>query len=53
MIWLLDPKLFNYCILVMYAVNTARWAAYGSWGDVAYWSGALWITAAVTWGYTR
>lgn len=50
---LFDPKIFNYVILALYAANAARWAAQGSWGDVAYWSGAFWITSAVTWGYAR
>lgn len=50
---LTDPKIFNYAIMAMYVANAGRWALYGSWGDVAYWAGAAWITAAVTWGYAR
>ena len=46
-----DPRLFNYCIMFLYALNAARWAWAGSWADCAYWVGALWITAAVTFGY--
>lgn len=45
---LLDPKIFNYVILALYALNAGRWAIAGKWGDVAYWLGAFWITAAVT-----
>jgi hypothetical protein len=48
---LLDPKVFNYIILVLYSLNALRWAVEGKWADVAYWSGAFWITAAVTFGY--
>jgi hypothetical protein len=51
--FLLDPKLFNYVILAMYAVNGGRWALEGSWGNAMYWSGAFWITAAVTWGLNK
>lgn len=50
---LLDPRIFNYVILTLYLLNASRWAYQGSWGDVWYWSGAFWITAAVTWGYSR
>ena len=43
---LLDPKLINYLLIALYAANAARWAAYGSWPDAAYWLGALIITLA-------
>lgn len=46
-----DPRLFNYVILTLYALNAARWAIAGKWGDCLYWMGALWITCAVTFGY--
>jgi hypothetical protein len=48
-----DPRLFNYIIISLYAINTVRWAFAGSWGDTLYWAAALQITAAVTWGYHR
>ena len=50
---LLDPKLFNYLLLALYALNALRWAIYGSWGDATYWFGALVITIAVTFGFAR
>ena len=50
---LLDPRAFNFLIMALYLANAARWAVAGSWGDVWYWSGAFWITAAVTFGYSR
>ena len=50
---LTDPKIFNYVIMSLYALNAARWAVSGSWADTVYWAGALWITCAVTWGYVR
>lgn len=46
--WLLDPKIFNYVILVLYALNAGRWAYVGKLGDCMYWIGAFWITASVT-----
>jgi hypothetical protein len=50
---LTDPKAFNYLIMVLYGLNAGRWALAGSWADVAYWTGALWITASVTFGYSH
>ena len=48
---LADPRIFNFVIMCLYALNAVRWALNGSWGDALYWMGALWITCAVTWGY--
>jgi len=50
---LLDPKIFNYVILTLYAANAARWGFAGSWADVCYWLSAFSITATVTFGYAR
>ena len=50
---LLDPKLVNYVLLVLYAANAARWAVHGSWPDATYWLGAFIITLAVTFGFVR
>jgi hypothetical protein len=50
---LLDPKIFNYVIMTLYALNVARWLLHGGWADAAYWTFALGITATVTWGYAR
>jgi hypothetical protein len=44
-----DPRLLNYLLTVIYALNAARWAIHGSLPDAVYWLGALLITAAVTW----
>lgn len=49
--WLLDPKLFNYTIMILYGLNVARWAWEGSVKDVCYWLSALAITATVTFLY--
>ena len=46
-----DPRIFNFVIMGLYALNAVRWAWAGKWGDAAYWCGALWITLAVTFGY--
>jgi hypothetical protein len=48
---LLDPKIFNYVILILYGLNVVRWTVAGSWTDAMYWIGAFWITAVVTFGY--
>ena len=46
-----DPRLFNFVILTLYALNAVRWACFGKWADVCYWASAFAITATVTWGY--
>lgn len=48
---LTDPKLFNYVLIFLYALNIGRWAIHGNLTDVCYWTGALIITCAVTFGY--
>lgn len=48
---LLDPKVFNYVILVLYVLNAIRWAWEGSIADVRYWVSAGAITAPVTFLY--
>lgn len=48
---LLDPKLFNYLILTLYALNAGRWAIQKSWADMCYWISAAMITATVTFLY--
>ncbi len=53
MTWLFDPKIFNYVIMGLYALNAGRWAVHGGWADTCYWLSALAITATVTWGYSR
>lgn len=45
---LLDPRLFNYTIMVLYTVNAGRWLIAKDIGQGMYWLGALWITASVT-----
>lgn len=49
--FLLDPKLFNYVIMILYGLNVVRWAFAGSGKDVCYWLSALAITATVTFMY--
>lgn len=49
--WFLDPRAFNITIMVLYALNAARWAFAGKPADVCYWLSALAITATVTFGY--
>jgi hypothetical protein len=50
---LFDPRIFNFVIMGLYALNAARWAFAGSLADCSYWLCALGITATVTWGYGR
>ncbi len=50
---LLDPRVINFVLLILYAANAVRWAVHGSWPDAAYWFGALIITLAVTFGSVR
>lgn len=50
---ILDPRIFNYVIMCLYALNTMRWAIDGSWKDVCYWLSALAITLTVTFGYNH
>lgn len=49
--FLLDPRVFNYVILVLYALNVVRWAIAGSTADACYWASAAAITATVTFLY--
>jgi hypothetical protein len=49
----LDPKIFNYAIMALYAANIVRWAFAGSIADVCYWTSALGITATVTFLYAH
>lgn len=46
-----DPKIFNYLIMVLYALNSARWAYQRNLADCCYWLSALGITATVTFLY--
>lgn len=48
---LTDPKIFNYVIMLLYALNAARWAYERRLADVCYWLSALAITATVTFLY--
>ena len=48
---LFEPRFFNFVIMALYCTNMLWWAWHRQWAHVAYWSGALWITAAVTFGY--
>ncbi len=50
---LLDSKLFNYVIMVMYTLNAGRWAYQGVLADTCYWLSALAITATVTFLYNH
>lgn len=49
--WLIDPKIFNYIIMILYLMNAFRWWWHGSYADMCYWLSAWAITATVTFGY--
>ena len=51
MMFLFDPRIFNFIIMGLYSINAARWAFNGNWADCSYWLSALAITATVTFGY--
>jgi hypothetical protein len=46
--WILDPKIFNYLILGLFAFAVIRWAIERNWGQAIYWAGALILNLAVT-----
>lgn len=46
-----DPRLFNFVIMALYALNVVRWLWAGNWADAAYWAGALWITVVISFFY--
>lgn len=48
---ILDPRLFNYLILSLYAINIIRWAFERDYFNVWYWASAFSITACVTFAY--
>jgi hypothetical protein len=45
---LLDPKFFNYLIMSLYFINSARWLIASNYGQFTYWAGAFIITYSVT-----
>ena len=51
--WLMDPRVFNVVIMVLYVTNAAWWAWHGKYVDTCYWLSAFAITATVTFGYQR
>ena len=53
MSFLLDPKIFNYLILALFAFATLRWALASAWWEALYWFGAFLLNVAVTWGFPR
>lgn len=50
---LLDPRIFNYVIMGLYALNVIRWGIARSWVDAIYWGSALSLTMCITFGYKR
>lgn len=48
---LLDPRFFNYLILVLYLMNAIRWGYQRNLADTCYWLSAFAITATVTFLY--
>lgn len=43
-----DPKIFNYLIIILYALSVIRWTVEMNWAQVVYWLGALILTYAIT-----
>lgn len=50
MTWLFDPKLFNYIILVLFALASIRWAIAGNIPQAGYWASAFALNVFVTMG---
>ena len=50
---LFDPRIFNYVILALFLLSTARWAFDGNWMNALYWFSAFTLNAAVTFGYQK
>lgn len=50
MTWLTDPKLFNYIILVLFALAAIRWAFAGNIPQAGYWASAFALNVFVTMG---
>jgi uncharacterized MnhB-related membrane protein len=46
--YLLDPKVFNYLIMVLYLLNSIRWGVHGDLGQVIYWLSAFSLTYSIT-----
>lgn len=46
-----DPRIFNYVIIVLHALNVMRWAYHKSLADTCYWASALGITLTITFLY--
>lgn len=51
--WLMQPRIFNLVIMVLYSCAICWWSWHGRWVDALYWVFALGITATVTFGYQR
>lgn len=47
--WLTDPRLFNWLILGLFAINSVRWLWERNLVASAYWAGAFVCTIAATW----
>lgn len=45
---LLDPKIFNYLIIAMFAAAAIRWAFAGNWPQSGYWASAAVLNIFVT-----
>lgn len=48
-----DPRLFNYLLIILFALCSVRWAIARSWPDTLYWGFGCALNAVVTWGYHR
>lgn len=53
MTYLLDPRVFNFIIMALYALAVCRWAFAGNFWASGYWSCALGLTVIITFGKTH
>jgi hypothetical protein len=50
---LLNPRLFNYTILALFALAAVRWTIAGNWPQALYHLGAVILNVAVTFGMDK
>lgn len=50
---LLDPRVFNFAIMALYAFAVLRWSVEANYWAASYWACALGLTVIITFGRTH
>lgn len=50
---LADPRIFSYLIMLLFVMNSIRWAFEQNWAQVCYWILSCLITAVITFGFSN